>query len=146
MNLTELVESKQEMNVFKALLRVLLDYSDKSHGTSITGILNQFLETGIKALPKEKRALAILRHVLSEKGTSASRMQKLLNTRFSDLPTAIRPCYQEEDEKIVTAFWERDGKIYDKLFSLVNVETGKAGNWCNEAGDSVKLIDLKEKE
>lgn len=143
MNLTELVEAKQEMGIFKALLRMLLDYSDKSTGTSITGILNQFLEVGIKALPRDRRALAILRHVLFCKETSSGKMQKLLNTRFSDLPVCIRPQYQE-DKKILVAFWERDGKIYDKLFSLVNVETGKQGSWSSESGESVKLIDTKE--
>lgn len=141
--LMDLLEARQDLSVFKKLLHMLADYCERVPAASILAVYNKVLETGIKALPKDKRALAILKHILDSKDSSASKVQKLLNTRFAELPNCLKPAYLK-DKKVEVAYWERGGKVYDKLFSMISAEDGKQGNWAALDGTSVKLVNLKE--
>lgn len=144
--LKQILEARKDLKLFKKLLMVLGDYCEHVPATGITKVFNSLLEVGsAKVLPKDKAAVEILWHILNQQGSSAHKVQELMNIRFSDLPACVRPCYMKDSRKQV-AFWEKDGKKYDRVMSLINIESTAQGSWTDEAGKSVKLIDLKPEE
>lgn len=144
--LTQLLEKRGDLRLYKKLLLVLGEYCDRVPATGLSKVLDELLKAGsTKVLPKDQVAVNILWHILEQNSSSAAKVQDLMNNRFSDLPVCIRPCYMKDGRKHV-AFWERDGKQYDRIMSLINLESTAQGHWTDEAGKSVKLIDLKPEE
>jgi hypothetical protein len=144
--LTQLLEKRGDLKLYKKLLLVLGEYCDRVPATGISKVLDELLKAGsTKVLPKDPAAVHILWHCLEQNCSAAAIVQHLMNDRFSDLPLHIRPCYMKDGRKHV-AFWERDGKCYDRVMSLINIESTAQGHWTDEAGKSVKLIDLKPEE
>jgi len=133
-----LLEAKN-LDVYKALLRTFSDFTDQCPGTGMGNVYRQLLELGLKCVPKDKKALAILEHVLSAKSTTA-RVQALSNTSFGSLPIVVRPVYKDKNRK-VTAFYSKNDKIYSNVVDLLSFEGG-TGSWTDEKGTKVTLLDL----
>ena len=65
----------KNLNVFKKLLRILAEYIKNVPDTGTGRLFDLAVKNGMKILPKDKTALAILDHVLDEDAISES-MQK----------------------------------------------------------------------
>jgi hypothetical protein len=144
--LTQLLEKRGDLKLYKKLLLVLGEYCDRVPATGLSKVLDELLKAGsTKVLPKDPVAVTILWHILEQNSSSAAIIQHLMNDRFSDLPVVVRPCYMKDGRKHV-AFWERDGKCYDRTMSLINLESTAQGHWSDEHGKAIKLIDLKEEK
>jgi hypothetical protein len=134
-----------DINIYKRLLAVLSSWSDKFPLTGIDGLLDLVISKGKTILPKDKRALAILKHVLMAEPFSAA-VNGVLNTRFSDLPSNLAPVAKVGDRH-ETAFWNSNGSPTDYTKKLINFEgTKQAGFWCDISGKKVELLDTEEKE
>ena len=134
----EILEAK-DVTLYKHLINNLGAYNDRF---GLTGLYNTFrkaCDNGVKIMPKDPDALAILEYVLYA-GTMSSIIQKLLNLRFSDLPIDVRPMMKNGKRKEV-AFWDKDGKICDKIIDLINFDGGPKGYWIDMDGGKVQLID-----
>ena len=141
--LTELLEKRGDLKLYKKLLLVLGEYCDRVPATGLSKVLDDLLKAGsAKVLPKDPIAVNILWHCLEQNSSSAAIVQSLMNNRFSDLPVIVRPCYMKDGRKHV-AFWERGGKCFDRIMALINLESTGTGHWTAEDGKVVKLIDLK---
>ena len=133
----------KNLNVFKKLLRILAEYTKNVPDTGTGRLFDLAVKNGMKILPKDKTALAILDHVLDEDAIPES-MQKLLNMRFDNLPVDCRPI-NKSGEKHETAVWTMNDFISDRVNDLINCENvGGTGNWCNKEGEKVSLIDMLE--
>jgi hypothetical protein len=144
MNLNEMLNEAKDLGLYKKLLRVLGGYADKFPATGVSKMFKQALENGIKVMPKNKKALAILGDILDSEESVPAKVQRFLNQRFADIDSASRPMYKDGNSKQV-AFWQVDGVVSDKVLSLVNLD-GKAGDWSNAEGDKVTLIDIGEED
>lgn len=141
----DIFEANKPLSVYKKLLKVLGDYSDRFPGTGVGKLFNQTIEQGKRILPKDKLAVDILWFVLSKHSTAAA-VQKLLNMRFSNLPIKLQPIVKNGRSKEV-AFWTRDSKISDKVKDLIDFDgKGTKGAWSDVDGDKVKLLDISEEE
>jgi len=139
-----LIEAKN-LTVYKKLLRVLGEYTDKFSSTGVTRLFNNAKDKGIKIIPKDKRAIDILNHVLSIDSVPSA-VQHFLNLRFSDLPIELKPIYKNGNRNEVS-FWEKDGNIHDKVSTLVSFNDEKGGAWVDVNGKKVVLVDMtKDKE
>jgi len=136
----------RDVKVYKKLLRVLGDYSIRAPATGVDKLFDTVVEYGMKIMPKDKKALAILNYILSNPIPIA--IQKLLNMRFSDLPKVeFRPIYRVGNKHQV-AWWNNNNQVFDKIQSLIDFKgIGKTGQWTDINGENVTLIDLsKEKK
>lgn len=141
---SRLLESK-DLQLFRKLLRVLGDYSTSVPMTGVDRLFDIATEIGIKILPKDKHALAILKYVLSC-GSTASSVQALLNHRFSGLPAEVKPMAKDGRRNII-ASWSRDGSVSDRVKDLIDWgQTGKQGVWSNIDGEKVELIDTVDED
>lgn len=142
MKLLEKICEAKDVNVYKKLISVLTDYTDRFAGTGIDKMLETLIEKGISCLPKDRRALDILKQLLNSE-SSAGSVQKILNLRFSSFPVGLRPLFQNADtgRRKEVAFWNSNGTISDRVKSLISLD-GKAGNWCDSDGKKVTLIDF----
>lgn len=138
MNLNE----AKDLNVYKRITRTLSGYADKFPTTGVNQLAKAAISTGLKIVPKDKKALEILDHIFASGSSIPYKVQQFLNMRFSDLPVHLRPIYKEGNKKM-TAFREIDGNLHDKVKSLVDF-TGKAkaGKWTDQDGNKVELIEL----
>lgn len=126
--------------LYKKLLRTLGDYTNSFPATGVDKLFQAAVKHGIKIMPKDKYALAILDTVLCDMVPTA--VQKLLNIRFSDLEVGVRPLHVSGRRHLV-AFWNRDNNVHDKVRDLIDFAgTGKAGGWSEMNGDKVTLIDM----
>ena len=140
MNLNEMLMEAKDLNLYKKLLRVLAGYADKFPATGVSKMFRLALENGIKVMPTNKQALEILGGILNSEESVPAQVQRLLNQRFADVDSSIRPVYKDGNSKNV-AFWQVDGAVSDKVLSLVSLD-GKAGNWSDASGEKVSLIDM----
>lgn len=136
----------KDLNLYKKLLTVLSDYTDKFPITGVNNIFKKVLRGGLKVICPCEAGQNILKYVLNSKESVPAIVQKLLNTRFSDLSSEFQPIYKNENSGKTIAFLNRDGKIYDKVINLLNLDLEKDAFWCNEKGEQVKLIDLVQKD
>ena len=133
-------ESK-DVKVYKRLLAVLGGYSTNFPATGVSGLFDTVVDQGKKILPNDKQALSIIDFVLQDASEPAA-VQKLLNMRFSDVPTEYRPVTKNGNKHEV-AFWVRNGVISDRVKDLIDFSNvGKQGGWCDVDGEKVTLIDL----
>lgn len=134
-----------DLTVYKKLLKVLGEYSDKFPGTGVSRMFDQALESGKKILPKDKLAIEIL-HFILKTNSVASAIHKILNLRFSNLPIEYRPLVKNGRSKQV-AHWTRETLVSDKIKDLIDWKgVGKKGYWSTVDGDKVKLYDLSQEE
>lgn len=147
LDMLELLKEAKDLDVFKKLLNVLGEYSDRYPATGAGKMFKEALEAGGKAVPKDKQALCILNKILSDKQENVpARVHKLVNLRFSDLPFDCRPIYKSGNANNV-AFWLKDGKVYDRVISLLNLGADAAkGSWSDMSGGKVSLIDRTVEE
>jgi len=131
----------KDLNVFKGLIIKFEEFTDRYPMTGISRIFRDILDRGIKVIPKDKTALNIL-DWLVKGDTDSKTVHNLLNLSFSDLPPSVRPIYKVGNRKL-TAFWCKNGKIHDKVFSLLDFD-GSKGYWSDEQGNKVVLIDKEE--
>jgi hypothetical protein len=136
-----LAEAK-DLNLYTKLLATFAKFVDDYPGTGMGKIYNKLLRAGMKSVPKDKRAVAILASVMKCGGPKA--IQELMNTRLIDLPITIRPIYKDGNAKR-TAFFHRDGKTYSQVKDLLNLEGEGTGTWSDENGNKVSLIELEDK-
>ena len=141
---SRILESKN-LEIYKRLIRVLGEYSKNVPATGVDHLFDQVVEQGIRVLPKEKFALAILDYILCEKDIPNT-VQTLLNIRFSDLPVKMRPMLKRGRRHGV-AFWSRGGRRFDCVRELLNLEGAEgSGKWTDLNGEAVQLIDLTKEE
>jgi hypothetical protein len=139
------LNEQRDLNIYKKLLLVLSDYTDKFPATGVNSIFKKALTGGLKIICPCEEGQNILKYILNSKESIPAIVQKLLNTRFSDLPVEFQPIYKNENSGKTIAFLSRDGKIYDKVLNLLNLNLEKDAFWCNEKGEKVELIDLEIK-
>jgi len=132
----------KNLNVYKKLLRILAEYIKNVPDTGTGRLFDLAIKNGMKILPSDKTALAILDHVLDEDAIPES-MQKLLNMRFDNLPVDCRPM-NKAGEKHETALWLKDKVVSDRVNDLINWEGKATGKWSDTDGKAVALIDLSK--
>lgn len=143
MDIQKILTEAKDLSVYKKLLNVLADYSDRLPTTDIDRWFELAVSNGKKILPKDKTALAILSYVLSDKNGLASSVQQITSSTFCDLPSNIKPRAKVKN-RIVTCFWNSGGKISDRVRSLINFEGKESGFWCDADGNKCTIIDNKE--
>ncbi|MBE3101961.1 MAG: hypothetical protein IMZ47_06790, partial [Firmicutes bacterium] len=112
--------------------------------TGIDNLFDAAAKGGTKVLPKDKKALEILCHIL-ESGVAARIVHKLLNLRFSDLPVEFRPM-MKNGRKTQVAHWARGSNISDRIKDLINFDgSEKPGRWSDIDGEKVALINIISK-
>lgn len=135
----------KDLQVYKKLLKVLGDYSDRFPGTGVSRMLDQALESGKKILPKDALAVDILHHILKTSSVPSA-IHKILNLRFSGLPVELQPTVKNGRSKVI-AHWTREALVSDKIKDLIDWSgSGKKGHWSDVDGNLVKLHDLKQEE
>jgi len=135
------LRENRQLDVYKALVSVLGEYSDRFPATAADKLFDEAVSNGKKIVPKETRALRILSAILANVTSIPARVQELLNIRFTDLAVDVRPMYRETDKTYV-AFWNRDGNVYDKVIDLVGFDGKSSGHWSDASGKKVKIISL----
>jgi len=141
--ISKILNEAKDLTAYKKLIRVFGEYSDKFPATGVSKMFNQLVSVGLKAMPKDKVALVILRD-LATQGNASLCVQSILNKKFSDLSFAVKPVYIGEYGKKMTAFWDKGGSVYDGVKLLLNLEGEVKGYWSDESGNKVKLIDKSE--
>lgn len=121
--------------VYKKLLYLFGEFCDRSPATSVERLFTVLAEKGASILPTDKRALAMLMHMVTVES-----VQNLLNYRFSDLPTELKPVTKSGNRHEL-AFWCRDKQIFDKVRDLLDFEEGKSGFWSDVDCKKVQLLD-----
>jgi len=138
--MSNLLNEAKDLSVYKKLINVLGDYTDRYPGTGVERLFRNAIDLGMKVMPSDKNAIAVLDSVLSN-GSGPQRVQNLLNMRFADLPLVIKPTYKLGNRKEV-AFWLSNEQIYDRVISLLNQsKSGGKGKWCDIDGKGVDIID-----
>jgi hypothetical protein len=140
----ERINEAKDVNVYKKLLNILSKWCTKFPMTGIDTILDQVIDKGKSILPKDKRALAIIDHVLSADSFSEA-VSNLLNMRFADLPTSLKPI-ATVGKKHELAFWNTECRISDLVKDLLNFNGGKSGFFCDTGGKKVTLLDTETEE
>lgn len=139
------INESKDVSVYKKLLTILTQWSDKFPMTGIDGFLEKATDKGKSILPKDKRALSILDYVVSMSSFSAA-VSALLNTRFSDLPADLKPL-AKIDRRCQLAFWNKNGIIGDMVKDLINFEDSKASCFFSDMhGNKVTLLDTEVEE
>lgn len=142
--MSKLLESKN-LDLYRRLLRILGTYCKSVPATGVDRLFDQVVETGIRVLPKDKVALAILDYILQEKDVPNS-VQTLLNIHFSCLPVKVRPLVKKGRRHEV-AFWSKGDQKFDCVKDLLDPEgSGRAGKWTDMNGEPVQLIDMYKEE
>jgi hypothetical protein len=136
-----LLSEAKDLSVYKKMLTVFCDFTDRYPGTGMSRVYKNLLNAGLKCVPKDKRAQEMLNYVLSDNVPKS--IQDLINTNFTELPITIRPLYKVGNEKVV-GFWNKDGKICGKTFDLLILDGESAGFWCDEKGEKIDLLDLSK--
>ena len=139
----QLLESAKDLTIYKKLLSLFAEFIDRNPATGMGKVYKQFLDAGLKCVPKDKRALEILDLILTENAPKS--IQELMNTNFTELPVLVRPIYKNGNSKL-TAFWMKGDKLFSKVFDLMNLDGTPKGVWVDEKGNKVSLIDLGVKE
>jgi len=130
----------RDLDVYKKLLKVLGEYSDKFPGTGVTRMFNQALSSGKKILPKDKLAIDILHFILKNNSTTGA-IHRILNHRFSNLPVELQPLIKDGRSKRI-AHWTREALVSDKIKDLIDWKgVGKKGFWSTVDGEKVKLYE-----
>lgn len=142
----EILKEAKDLNAYKTLIHVFGEYTESFPATGTSKVFKSMLQVGLKVVPKDKTALSILDEILDDECSVPAKVQQIMNMRFSDLSFSIRPIYLQGNSKLV-AFWNKGGKIYDRVFALLNLEDEKdAGFWSDMSGNKVTLIDKNKKE
>jgi len=142
--LRKILEAR-DTTLYKKLVSALGEYTTNVPATGINNLFDFAVKHGAKILPKDKRALDILDYILSCDST-ARIIHKLLNLRFSDLPTELRPI-SKVGRKHQVAHWARGASISDRVKDLIDWEgSGTAGKWADVDGEAVTLIDISKEE
>lgn len=136
----DLYEAK-DLDVFKKILNAFAVFVDSQPGTGMGKIYRQLLDVGLKSVPKNQRAQSILAYVIKTESAPAS-VQALMNTCLAELPVTLRPVYKSGNSKL-TAFWSKGGKIYSKVIDLLDLNNEGSGEWVDEKGNKVELIDVE---
>jgi len=132
----------KDLEIYTRILNAFVQFIDWNPMTGMYKIYKQFLDAGLKCIPKDKKALDILDNVLS--GSVPKSIQDLINTNFSELPLFVRPIYKKGNSKLA-AFWKRDDKIYTKVFDLISLDGSTSkGAWVDEKGEPIDLLDLNK--
>ena len=140
MDIRKKINEAKSVEVYKALLTILGDFTEKYPASSVDRLLDIMIEKGSGILPKDKRALDILAYAGFCEGVS-----NLLNMRIADLPVELRPI-SKAGLRHETAFWGRGDQIYDKVKDLINFD-GKGGEkWCDADGKKVTLLNTTANE
>ena len=84
--------------------------------------------------------LAIISSLIDINDSGAS-IQKLFNTRFSDLPTELKPIIKTKNGKHELAFWCKDKKVFDLTRDLLNLDGKSGGYWSDATGNKSILIN-----
>jgi len=126
----------KDLSLYKKLVVLFDSFVDNYPGTGVGNIYRNSIENGIKSMPKDKAALAIINYAICNYSVS-----DILNRRFSELPITVKPMYKTGYKKLC-AFYCVDGKLLDRVINLLNFE-GKQGTWTDENCKKVSLIDLK---
>lgn len=98
------------------------------------------LELGLKCVPKDVKALAILDQVMNNEPPVA--INKLVNGSFSEFLEDVRPIYRTEQGLVSTAAWCVGDKPSNRVVSLIST-TGEAGYWCDSNGTKVSVIAIE---
>ncbi len=135
----------KDLSVYKELLRVLGEYTDLFPATGVDRIFATLVKKGIKTVPKDKKALAILQWVIGKKAMDSipAAVNDLLNVRFSELAPNFKPIYFRGKGREV-AFWGKSGKIYDKVISLLALSDETVDGWVDVHGNKVEVVDMLE--
>ena len=138
-----ILEAK-DVTVYKRLIQVLGDYSKSFPFTGVDKLFQQAINQGKKIMPTDKFAIQMICNVL-EGETSSGIVQRLLNTRFADLPAEVRPMSKKGRTKEV-AFWMLRDRMGDKLLDLINFDGEGKGHWVTADGEKASLIDMNIKK
>jgi hypothetical protein len=136
----ESIFESKDLKVYKRLIELLGTYCLSLPATQAQKYYDLAIKNGGKIIPKDGKAISILNSILSSKESTPTKVQKLLNIRFSDLPIDKRPL-NKDSRRVFVAFWMGDGKVCDKVLDLINFELGESGYWCDMKGNKVKLMD-----
>ncbi len=123
------------------MLRVFGDYTAGTPASGISGMYDALIEHGAKILPSDKDALWIIKNMFDVDESDATKIHKLLNIRFSDLPGSIRPMIRP-NRKILTANWTIDGVVSDRVKDLIDWNgSGKKGFWSDVDGNKAEIVN-----
>jgi hypothetical protein len=137
------INEGKDVSIYKKLLHILTQWSEKFPMTGVDTLLDKVINQGKAILPKDKKALNIIDHTISKESFSAS-VSDLLNTRFSDLPSEMKP-FAKINRKMQLAFWNTGTRVTDMVKDLIDLEKKKTkGFWCDLNGNKVELIDIDE--
>jgi len=139
----QILNEARDLKLYKKLLAVLGEYSDKYPGTAVSKMFKDAVNRGLSVIPKDKRAQQIIWDIIMRNSLSIPEaVTQLLNMRFADLEIGLKPLYKNNRVKEV-AFWAKDGKVHDKVLSLLNF-SGKDGYWSDAEGKKVSLVDISQ--
>ena len=131
----------KDVSVYKNLLDIFGSYTRSFPCTGVDGLFDTLIDGGKKLLPKDGHALNILEHIICQY-SAPDVVQRLLNTRFADLPVEIRPVSKKGNRHEI-ASWERSGIISDRVKDLIDFSgAGVQGRWSDIDGNKVTLIDM----
>lgn len=133
------------VGVYKKLLNIFGSFCDAYPASSVDRIFDIMVEKGVKILPTEQRAEAIIEYIISECESGPMKVQRILNMRLRDLPAELKPI-TKAGKRHEIAFWCKGDQIYDKVKDLLNLEDDGAGYWGDAECKKVTLLDTKEKE
>lgn len=136
-----ILNEAKDLNLYKHLLDVFGEYCDSSPATGVDGLLDVAIERGKELIPKDKRGEAIITYIFANSNIPAA-VHSFLNLRFCDLPTSLKPRIKK-GSKYETVFWNSNGKIDDRIKSLLSWEKGKGGFWCDVEGNKVQILDIE---
>lgn len=140
----QVLEAKN-VDIYKRLLNIFGDFIDKYPCTGVDTLFDMLVEKGIKCLPGDARALAILEYMVSECESSSASVQKILNMRFIDLPVELKPI-AKIGKRHEICFWCKDGQVSNQIKSLLNFEGGPKGSWSDANCEKVELLDTQISE
>jgi hypothetical protein len=130
-----------ELSIYKCLLTALGEYNLDVPCTGVSKMFDTLAAGGAKLLPKDKLALMILNHICCN-DTSSAIVHKLLNTRFSDLPIAVRPIIKP-NRKYEVAFWTCGRVVSDRVKDLIDFNgVGGSGAWTDMDGKKHEIVKV----
>lgn len=140
------VSESTNLDLYKKLINIFGDFADNHPGSGIGKIYRALLATGLKAVPKDKQAQAILSSFVSGLLVSASgSVHDMLNKNYTDLPLDIKPVYKDGNKRLVP-FWCKGDTLCSKVVDLLSLGEEPAGKWTDEQRQSVKLDDAHIQE
>jgi predicted nucleic acid-binding Zn ribbon protein len=146
MQVSKLFEARN-LTIYRKLLNTMGDYIGNVPCTGVDALFKILVKEGMKILPKDTHALAILDYILTASKNTPSAIQVLLNTRFACLPTELKPMIKSKDGKYEVAMFTRGKTIYDRVKDLIDWENSKqAGNWTDINGEKAEIIDMSTEE